>query len=240
MNMNKNRDWLIRKAEQEDGCFVSVGGLVDALEQAEQTSSNVIPFKHAFARFLQLARRDRKLSLEQFAKKVDVDLAELLKLETDDQYTPAIRTVHQIAEFLRRMQIGGGGQRIGAVELGHAIEQSAGLHWSLLRYGHAFVVQMGYTALANGRSKIEERLARWLLMAHDRVDGDLVPLTHEFLATMLGVQRPGVTVALGLLENKGLIQAERGVVSIADRKGLEEISNGAYGAPEAEFRRLFG
>jgi len=101
MKMNKNRDWLIRKAEQEDGCFVSVGGLVDALEQAEQTSSNIIPFKHAFARFLQLARRDRKLSLEQFAKKVDVDLAELLKLETDDQYTPTIRTVHQVAEFLK-------------------------------------------------------------------------------------------------------------------------------------------
>ena len=74
---------------------------MDALEQAEQTSSNIIPFKHAFARFLQLARRDRKLSLEQFAKKVDVDLAELLKLETDDQYTPTIRTVHQVAEFLK-------------------------------------------------------------------------------------------------------------------------------------------
>jgi CRP-like cAMP-binding protein len=147
----------------------------------------------------------------------------------------ADRSPHEIF-----MQIGGGGQRIAAVKLDRAIKQSAGLHWSLLRYGHAFVVQMGYTALANGRSKIEERLARWLLMAHDRVDGDLVPLTHEFLATMLGVQRPGVTVALGLLENRGLIQAERGVISIADRKGLEEFSNGAYGAPEAEFRRLFG
>ena len=100
MNMNKNRDWLIRKAEQEDGCFVSVGGLVDALEQAEQPSTNIIPFKHAFARFLQLARRDLKLSLEQFAKKVDVDLAELLNLETDDQYTPSIRTVHLLADFL--------------------------------------------------------------------------------------------------------------------------------------------
>jgi transcriptional regulator with XRE-family HTH domain len=99
MNMSRNRDWLIRKAEQEDGCFVSVGGLVDALEQATQ-SGKVIPFKCAFARFLQLARRDRKLSLEQFANKVDIDLVELLKIETDAQYTPAIRTVHQIAEFL--------------------------------------------------------------------------------------------------------------------------------------------
>ncbi len=100
MNMNNDRDWLIRKAEQEDGCFVSVGGLVDALEQAEQAPSNTVPFKHAFVRFLQLARRDRKLSMEQFAKRADVDLVELLKIETDEQYTPAIRTVHQIAEFL--------------------------------------------------------------------------------------------------------------------------------------------
>jgi HTH-type transcriptional regulator, competence development regulator len=101
MNMNKNRDWLIRKAEQEDGCFVSVGGLVDALEQAEHAPGNVVPFKHAFVRFLQLARRDCKLSMEQFAKKVDVDLVELLKIETDEQYTPAIRTVHQSAQFLK-------------------------------------------------------------------------------------------------------------------------------------------
>lgn len=101
MNMNKNRDWLIRKAEQEDGCFVSVGGLVEALEQAGQAPGNVVPFKHAFVRFLQLARRGRNLSLEQFAKKVDVDLVELLKIETDEQYTPNIRTVHQIAEFLK-------------------------------------------------------------------------------------------------------------------------------------------
>ena len=101
MNMNKNRDWLVRKAEQEDGGFVSVGGLVDALEQAQQTSNNLAPFKLAFSRFLQLARRERKLSLEQFANKVDIDLAELLNIETDEQYTPAFRTVHQIAEFLK-------------------------------------------------------------------------------------------------------------------------------------------
>jgi CRP-like cAMP-binding protein len=110
----------------------------------------------------------------------------------------------------------------------------------MLRYGHAFVVQTGHTAMANGRSKVEERLARWLVMAHDRLDGDELPLTHEFLAIMLGVRRPGVTVALNLLEKDGLIDANRGVISIIDRKGLEEKSNGAYGVPEAEFRRLFG
>ena len=137
------------------------------------------------------------------------------------------------------VQVAGHGLEMSAAELRRAIDQSATLHRSLLLYGHAFVTQTAQTALANGRSKIEERLARWLLMAHDRMEGNELPLTHEFLATMLGVRRPGVTVALNLLEHQGLIQAQRGVLTVVDRVGLEEISNGAYGAPEAEFRRLF-
>jgi transcriptional regulator with XRE-family HTH domain len=99
MKMNNDKAWLTKKAEQEDGCFVSVGGLVDAIDQAEP-ASNVVPIKHAFVRFLQLARRERKLSLDQFADKVDVDLVELLKIEADENYTPSLRTVHQIAGFL--------------------------------------------------------------------------------------------------------------------------------------------
>lgn len=101
MKMNTDKDWLLRKAAQEDGCFVSVGGLVDALERAEQPSGNVIPLRPAFVRFVQLARRERRLSLEGFAEKVDVDLVELLKIETEEHYKPAIRTVHKIAEFLK-------------------------------------------------------------------------------------------------------------------------------------------
>jgi CRP-like cAMP-binding protein len=77
-------------------------------------------------------------------------------------------------------------------------------------------------------------------MANDRLDGDEVPLTHEFLSVMLGVRRPGVTVALDVLERKGLIHAKRRVVAIRDRAGLRKFSNGAYGASEAEFKRLFG
>jgi transcriptional regulator with XRE-family HTH domain len=90
-------------AEQEDGCFVSVGGLVESLEELEQKeqASSVIPMKPAFVRFLELARRERRLSLEQFAERVDVDLAELVKIETEEQYKPAIHTVHRIAEFLK-------------------------------------------------------------------------------------------------------------------------------------------
>jgi CRP-like cAMP-binding protein len=118
--------------------------------------------------------------------------------------------------------------------------KSETLRRSLLLYGHAYIVQTSRTSLANARSKIEERLARWLLMAQDRMDDHTVPLTHEFLSMMLGVRRPGVTIALRFLEGRGLIRRVRGRISISDREGLKEISRGAYGAPEAEFLRTFG
>jgi CRP-like cAMP-binding protein len=138
------------------------------------------------------------------------------------------------------MQNAGTGWRVAAGNLRQAMEQSRTLQQSFLLYGHAFIVQATYTAMANGRSKLEDRLARWLLMARDRVDSDRLTLTHEFLSMMLGVRRPGVTVAINLLEKAGLIEASRGATTIIDREGLERISNGAYGTPEAELNRLFG
>jgi CRP-like cAMP-binding protein len=93
------------------------------------------------------------------------------------------------------------------------------------------MTQTTQTVLANGRSKIEDRLARWLLMAHDRVDSDEIPLTHEFLAIMLGVRRSGVTVALQELERKGLIAHRRSVITMVDREALEHSTNGTYSPP---------
>jgi CRP-like cAMP-binding protein len=138
------------------------------------------------------------------------------------------------------MQAAGDGQRLPSATLRQVMDESPTIHRSFLHYGHAFVVQTAQTALANGRSKIEERLARWLLMSNDRLDGDEVPLTHEFLSVMLGVRRPGVTNALDLLEKKGLIRAKRRAIAILDRAGLRKSSNGAYGIAEADFQRLFG
>jgi CRP-like cAMP-binding protein len=102
----------------------------------------------------------------------------------------------------------------------------------MLRYADAFLRQTTSTALANGRSKIEERLARWLLMAGDRIDGKELPLTHEFLGLMLGTHRPGVTRAIHALEQEGLIAARRRGISVLDRKALEKKSNGTYVPPE--------
>jgi CRP-like cAMP-binding protein len=119
------------------------------------------------------------------------------------------------------------------------MDENVGLNRILTRYAHVFLIQAAFTAFANGRHTVEVRLARWLLMAHDRAEQDHVSMTHALLAVMLGVRRPGVTVALSELEQRGLIQVGRGIVTIIDREGLETAANGIYGRPEAEYRRLF-
>jgi CRP-like cAMP-binding protein len=138
------------------------------------------------------------------------------------------------------VQSPGEGLRISAGSLRRAIEHSRSLHRTLLLFAHAFALQVTNTAMANGRSKIEQRLARWLLMAQDRIGKDEVSLTHELLSLMLGVRRPGVTVALKLLEEAGVVRARRGVISITDRRGLERLADRTYGVAEAEYRRMLG
>lgn len=138
------------------------------------------------------------------------------------------------------MQSAGAGWRIAAARLRAALDHSASLRATMLRHGHTLVTQMAFTALSNGCYTIVERLARWLLMAHDRSGGGAVLLTHEFLSVMLGVRRPGVTAALGDLEKLGIIEATRGQVIVVNRGALEDAANGGYGAAEAEYERLFG
>jgi CRP-like cAMP-binding protein len=138
------------------------------------------------------------------------------------------------------IQTAGEGLRIGADDLRRAMASSASLHQHLLRFVQAFMIQIGQTALANGCHTLEQRLARWLLMCHDRVDGDEVFTTHEFLSLMLGVRRAGVTDALKILEERGLISTKRGQVTVLDRAKLEAVAGDSYGVPEAEYARLIG
>jgi hypothetical protein len=138
------------------------------------------------------------------------------------------------------MQVAGYGQRISAGDLRAAMDRSVTLRGSFLRFAHVSAVQCGHTALANAQGKINERLARWLLMAHDRIDGDALELTHDTLSLMLGTRRAGVSTAIGQFEQKGVIETRRRAIIVRDRRGLEQCANGLYGAPEAEFERLFG
>jgi CRP-like cAMP-binding protein len=136
------------------------------------------------------------------------------------------------------MQLAGEGWRIGAEALLAATDASATLRRLLLRYIQTELVQVRQTAFVNASFNIEARLARWLLMCHDRVDGDDLLLKHEFLSIMLGVQRSGVTLALQNLEGAGRIKARRARITVLDRERLETVANGSYGAPEAEYARL--
>jgi len=136
------------------------------------------------------------------------------------------------------VQVDSSGFQIAADDLRRALAKSANLRAILLAFTQAFVVQTAQTALSNARGNVEGRLARWLLMAHDRLDGDELPLTHEFLALMLGVRRAGVTVALQKLESDGLVVAKRGVIIVEDRARLMKLADRLYGVSEAEYRRL--
>jgi len=138
------------------------------------------------------------------------------------------------------VQLEGAAQRIDADKLRAAMTRSTDLTSLLLRYVHVFNTQVAHTALANGRANIEERLARWLLMVDDRIDGHEANLTHDFIALMLGVRRPGVTDALHTLEGKNMIRSTRGAVRIVDRERLQSLAGGTYGVPESEYRRLIG
>jgi CRP-like cAMP-binding protein len=128
------------------------------------------------------------------------------------------------------IQIAGAGYRMPAEILSSLIDASAALRRLLMPYAYEFLTQVSNTALANAAFTIEQRLARWLLICHDRIDGDAVPLTHEFLSLMLNVRRAGVTVALQMLERAALVETSRGVIRITDRPGLERLTRNCYPA----------
>ncbi len=128
--------------------------------------------------------------------------------------------------------------RIAADDLRQATSQSPSLNALLLSYVQSFLVQLAHCAVANAHSPLEARLARWLLMCHDRVDDDDILLTHEFMSMMISAQRTGVTVTLHNLEGAGMIRSHRGRVTILDRQKLQDTAGNAYGRPEAEYSRL--
>jgi CRP-like cAMP-binding protein len=137
-------------------------------------------------------------------------------------------------------QMSGTALKLRAEDVVERLAESETFTDVLMRYARTLGIQTTYTALANAQVRLEERLARWLLMAHDRIDGDNFSITHEFLAMMLGSHRPAVTVALQMLEGKLLIKSTRGEIHIRDRTGLIAMTQGTYGPAEIEYERLIG
>jgi CRP-like cAMP-binding protein len=138
------------------------------------------------------------------------------------------------------VQMEGAALHIGAAELRAAFERSATLRSLLLRYAQAFHAQVAQTAACNGRHPVHARLARWLLMAHDRAGADEFPATHEFLSMMLGTGRPGVSVAAAVLQKAGAIGYTHGRMRVLDRAGLEAASCECYGTVREQFEYLLG
>jgi CRP-like cAMP-binding protein len=138
------------------------------------------------------------------------------------------------------MQVRGEGIRTTVAALHRLMDEHSPSRDLFLHYVHCCELQLAHSALANGRYNVGERLARWLLMCHDRLRVDDMPLTHEFLALMLGVRRSGVTDHLHILEGALAIKATRGAIHIRDRAKLLEMAGGCYGTPEREYNRLIG
>ena len=135
-------------------------------------------------------------------------------------------------------QIPGDAWSMTVSDFQRAVDASPGLQKVLVRYGEAFFDQVAQSVACNRLHSVEQRCARWLLMTHDRVGRQDFTLTQEFLAYMLGVRRPGVTVAAGALHRAGLIRYARGRITVLDREGLEAASCECYSAVRDTFAHL--
>jgi len=138
------------------------------------------------------------------------------------------------------VQIPGAAWRVPAQVLRRAVEESPALRERLLRYVQFLMVQTAQSGACNARHAVVQRLARWLLMAHDRVDGDELALRQEAVSLMLGVRREGVSLAAGALQDGGLIRQARGRIMVLDRPGLERAACGCYRAVRDSQERILG
>jgi CRP-like cAMP-binding protein len=125
--------------------------------------------------------------------------------------------------------------RISSGDLITEFRKGGELNRMILRFVHSMFTQVAQTAACNRLHTLDQRLARWLLMTHDRIVGDSLPLTQEFLSRMLGVRRAGVSVAANSLRQNGLIDYHRSVIRILDRDGLENISCECYKIVKQEY-----
>jgi len=126
------------------------------------------------------------------------------------------------------MQVAGSAHQMTAADFKEVLLHSPVMEKSLNRYAQSLGMQAIHVAACNRLHEVDERLARWLLMSQDRLGGDVVPLTQEFLAHMLGTRRASVTVAAGILQKAGMITYNRGSVRIDDRSGLEDAACECY------------
>jgi CRP-like cAMP-binding protein len=137
------------------------------------------------------------------------------------------------------VQIAGDGFRVGASAVEKLMRSAPELRMTMGRYAVILGMQISQTAACNRLHSIEQRLARWLLVTRDRVDSGFLPITHDFLATMLGTDRPTVSLAASTMQKKGILEYKRGAVKILDRPKLQSCSCECYQVIE-QFNPLLG
>ncbi|WP_175968325.1 Crp/Fnr family transcriptional regulator [Burkholderia sp. BCC0322] len=138
------------------------------------------------------------------------------------------------------VRIGGMAYRVPSCVMRAEFERSPQTYRLLLNYCQAAMAQISRSALCNRHHSVSEQLSRWLLLAHDRIDGDELAVTQQTIANMLGVRREGVTEAAGNLQEAGLIRQRRGRITVLDRDGLEHHACECYDLIRADYRRLLG
>ena len=137
------------------------------------------------------------------------------------------------------VQVPGTALRIPLEPLMNEMTGNPDFRGTIKKYVRFAISEIAQTAACNRLHTLEERCCRWLLIAHDSAMSDTFPLTHEFLAMMLGVQRAGVSVTAGVLQKAGFIRYVRGSVTIANRVGLEKASCECYASVQGELKRIF-
>ncbi|HVL75386.1 MAG TPA: Crp/Fnr family transcriptional regulator [Noviherbaspirillum sp.] len=138
------------------------------------------------------------------------------------------------------VQVPGSSLRLPIEQFHAAAAEGSALHRLLTRYLQVYLAQVSQSVACNRLHSIEQRFARWVLMSHDRVHGDRFQLTQEFLADMLGVYRPSVSLVARTFQQAGLIQYQRGVMTILDRGGLEEAVCECYSVVRQRYEKTFG
>lgn len=167
------------------------------------------------------------------------DAAEIATIGSEGAIGAMVFFGQRIAECDAMVQLVGPGAHVmGAARFIREMARRGAFFNRIIRYNQALMSQIMQTIACNGLHPAEQRCCRWLLMTHDRAGADEFAFTHEFLATMLGVRRPTVTLIAATLQRRGLVEYGRGWVRIVDRPGLEAASCECYQTVKAQMQRM--
>ncbi|HEY4540828.1 MAG TPA: Crp/Fnr family transcriptional regulator [Noviherbaspirillum sp.] len=154
--------------------------------------------------------------------------------------TVAVLTGASLAMETTIVQVPGSSLRMKRAAFEQACKEGSALQRIVTRYLQVYLAQVSQSVACNRLHSLEQRFARWVLMSHDRVKSNEFQLTQEFLADMLGVYRPSVSLVARAFQQAGLLRYNRGIMTILDRKGLEEICCECYGVVRQRYERTFG